>query len=384
MGAERTPTGLSRRPDRAGFTLTEALLVVAIIALLISILLPSLYKARALARATACMSNLANIGQGENMYRTENQEWIPGSPWTTGLFFMESPAGVWNPQINGFNRFVVEWMDYTTPLQALMYGPGSVPRPAGPSNTDAHQARIAIFKKLTEELFHCPSNPHIMSWAHGNDPGPNVRAVSYMTMWTLMRAGPGRLNEVLKDKDNGYQRFPGLIAVSPDPEEPLADKAPFYVAQSDQWDVVPPADYVPRHTQLGREQMKVFAADGARYYDEDSDTITYTTALRAAKGMVCATPPSTAENANEPGGEGREYNAGRHFSYRHGNHDRINAGFFDGHVESLGVDYKTAAQDGSHFKGRAVHPQWYYPTGSVVKHPQGLHANTIPAGTTLP
>lgn len=62
---------------RRSFTLIELLVVVAIVALLISILLPSLSQAREQAKSVKCVANLKQIGDGMNMYFMDHNEWFP-------------------------------------------------------------------------------------------------------------------------------------------------------------------------------------------------------------------------------------------------------------------------------------------------------------------
>ena len=58
--------------NHKGFTLIELLVVISIIALLVSILMPALSKAREQAKVTVCLFNLRNLGTAWCMYADDN------------------------------------------------------------------------------------------------------------------------------------------------------------------------------------------------------------------------------------------------------------------------------------------------------------------------
>jgi len=70
---------------RTGFTLVEILVVIGVIALLISILLPALNRAREMAKRTKCLSNLHTAALALNMYANQNKQKLPafkgGGTW---------------------------------------------------------------------------------------------------------------------------------------------------------------------------------------------------------------------------------------------------------------------------------------------------------------
>lgn len=78
-----------------GFTLIELLVVVAIIALLVSILLPALEGARMQAETVVCATSLRQLSLSLQMYSYDNNNYVPGGvfqigpgTWRTWIYFV--------------------------------------------------------------------------------------------------------------------------------------------------------------------------------------------------------------------------------------------------------------------------------------------------------
>lgn len=148
----------------SGFTLIELLVVIAIISLLVSILLPSLTKAKDLARAVVCQTNLHQIGLAVSYYTEEYTGYIP---YNTGPVITHSltPGGTsWSRML------MLKILDIPQP-QPGERPPGAFACPAAPEVTvvvGAYQGLTAASDYAKNWFINCgvsselagPSDPY--------------------------------------------------------------------------------------------------------------------------------------------------------------------------------------------------------------------------------
>ena len=79
---------MKRRALSRGFTLVELLVVIGIIAILITVLMPALSKAKQSAWQVSCSNNLRQLMMGYLMFANEHQGHLPGGHYDTSA---------WNP-----------------------------------------------------------------------------------------------------------------------------------------------------------------------------------------------------------------------------------------------------------------------------------------------
>lgn len=144
--------GVKERAKKA-FTLIELLVVIAIISLLVSILLPSLKKAKTLAQRAVCSSNLRSLAMGGVLYASENDNKLIPGPETnyfykfvhyrtdSGDAWMQANPGIDKPQA----RLLAEACDtYSDSVGHVSY-------------TDGLSPMVESIKQKYGPQFQCPS-----------------------------------------------------------------------------------------------------------------------------------------------------------------------------------------------------------------------------------
>jgi len=163
------------RGRRGGFTLIEILVVVAIIALLISILIPSLSRAREQTKRAVCLANLSTLGKAMIIYADASKDVLPN----------DNPA----------NSVIA-------------------------SQNGSAQVLIALARKYAPDpgVFHCPMDrdpsPKRIITADYDQPDSARTSYDFYSIWWLPEFGP-RLTRI-KDAPLAWDLDGGATTPKPD------------------------------------------------------------------------------------------------------------------------------------------------------------------------
>ncbi len=250
-----------------GFTLIELLVVISIIALLLSILMPSLSKVKEQARKTICMSNMRQVGIATIAYMGDNNDklWHNASYGTAG--------GAGSGAMNG-------WLNH------ILYYPI-----ANPDNvTWSNHGLLYGYNYISDPMvYYCPSNKQLPI----QKGLPYYVKVAYDDYWTggSLKEETQRLSSIVYS--NYISRSFTMWGKSYRMSQFSADKiSPDEAILADMWVCAGPAVhekkhiavmYADTHTEIYDDTDQVVAALGTCGKPGFNTKIDYNTALNTAR-----------------------------------------------------------------------------------------------------
>ena len=168
------------------FTLVELLVVIGIIAILITLLLPALQKARQQANLVKCESNIRQLLACVNMYVSESK--------------MQLPYCNWEGDVNATDRYQFGWL-FTSPRTGNWPNNLAGQWPTGNPGSPPLGMMTGVLWKYNKsaDLYHCPLFDPEHAWG-----------TNFMTSYLMNGAECGYGTGQLPQKSIGYKinKFP--------------------------------------------------------------------------------------------------------------------------------------------------------------------------------
>ncbi len=306
---------ISDSPRTRGATLVETVIVTLCLAALIPVLLAAIPEFGRPNREAMCAYRLGRIGSAMTQYTIENENYLPGSPGTSGaqlIFdYPNSPADSVDMPTD-----VTQTWDWAGPL-------------ANYFDISLDPNRATRMEQLRNGHFWCPSNNYT-AVPYAGDPAywKSARMISYNSMRDMLYYGD---NAPLDPALENYARYsPGL-------------------------EITIPSDYQPKINQVGNPSEKAYLADGSRFtiVSGDNIIIDYDPDYKGRYGGAFATGGPTLPEIYLRSYFLEEPARDVSYRHRHGETPGINVTHFDGHVEWV-------SEPNSRL------PDRWYPTGTLI------------------
>lgn len=322
---------------RKAFTLVELLVVIAIIAVLLAVLMPSLTKAKSVARLAICRSNLKQAGTSMHTYTSDWDDWLAGVN-TSGAALAAGNTAPANSQ----STTVVQTSDWISPTLGSILGL--------PANREQR------FISMCNTAFRCPANKVKYDFEYVSGGGALITSTPVQNITTVSYSAAQAFH--VRRGDTNPQGGP------------ITDCDISYKATV-------PKDYVPKLSNIGTPGSKIYVMDGSRYLEETAPGV-YKMSINAASyqkqgGNYMVYGPPTQFEPGDPfrltdHSDPQLVESAAQYAYRH--EGRLNVVFFDGHSETLSV--KESLRIG-----------YYWPKGSRVNHASATYDVTAVDGQVI-
>ncbi len=300
-----------------GFTLIELLVVVSIIALLISILLPSLKSAREQAKTVTCLATQRGLVSTNAVYHSQYNDWLAGAPGTSGSALLRHPdRSSWGPSDTQLAvsagapaATMLQMWDWITPLEMFESLPDNRP--------DYYKLAFAQTRCANNNLV---ASPVVGAGVAVGSPWRATQAPSYYTI----------RNFLVWPNDSGTVPYAQATA-----------QGAGIGGEGGAW--VLPKGYGPRLERIGNPAQKVFITDASRYTKVAPLSFTFNIEWNGSAGGAFSTAGAAVHYADGDGDDNYLHDffftadpvtrPAAPLTYRHRKGTKVGvvACFFDGH-----------------------------------------------------